>query len=114
MAGPGPDDVDGFVQGLAQAGLLQHDPVVAQALRSDVRGWSTCSVQRRVARATGLDRSAIRRIRRSERAVGLLSQGVPPAEVAATVGYADQPHLTRSLRLLVGQSPAQIRRSAGG
>ena len=121
---PAPDDADAFVQGLARAGLLVHDPVVAQALRNDavgpagrdhaVRGWSTRSVQRRVARATGLNLGAIRRIRRSEHAVELLSRGVLPAEVAARAGYADQAHLTRSLRLLVGQSPAQVRRSASG
>jgi AraC-like DNA-binding protein len=113
---PGPEDADApvFVQELAREGLLVHDPVVADALSGDIRGWSTRSVERRVARATGLNRGAIARIRRAERAVELLSWGMPPADVAARTGYADQSHLTRSLRHLVGQSPAQIGRSSAG
>src|SRR5829696_3006744 len=105
---PGPDDADVFVHRLAQAGLLVHDPIVAEALSGEVPGLSTRSVERRVARATGLNRGAIERIRRAERAVELLSRGVPPADVAGRTGYADQPHLTRSLRRFVGQTPSQI------
>jgi AraC-like DNA-binding protein len=81
---------------------------VAEALSGDVQGLSTRSVERRVARAAGLNRGAIERIRRAERAVELLSRGVPPADVASRTGYADQPHLTRSLRRFVGQTPSQI------
>jgi len=105
---PGPDNADDFVHRLAQAGLLVHDPIVAEALSGEVPGLSTRSVERRVARATGLNRGAIERIRRAERAVELLSRGVPPADVAGRTGYADQPHLTRSLRRFVGQTPSQI------
>jgi AraC-like DNA-binding protein len=61
-----------------------------------------------VARATGLSRGALRRIGRAERAVEMLSRGVAPTEVARRAGYADQPHLTRSLRRFVGQTPGQI------
>jgi AraC-like DNA-binding protein len=105
---PGPDTADVFVHRLAQAGLLVHDPIVAESLSGDVQGLSTRSVERRVARAAGLNRGAIERIRRAERAVELLSRGVPPADVASRTGYADQPHLTRSLRRFVGQTPSQI------
>jgi AraC-like DNA-binding protein len=105
---PGPDNADGFVHRLAQAGLLVHDPIVAEVLSGEVHALSTRSAERRVARATGLNRGAIERIRRAERAVELLSRGVPPADVAGRTGYADQPHLTRSLRRFVGQTPSQI------
>lgn len=105
---PGPDDADDFVHRLVRAGLLVHDPIVAEALSGEVQGLSNRSVERRVARATGLNRGAIERIRRAERAVELLSRGVPPADVASRTGYADQPHLTRSLRRFVGQTPSQI------
>ena len=87
---------------------LVHDPIVAEALHGDVDGYSTRSLERRVARATGLSRGVTERIRRAERAVELLSQGRPASEVAGRTGYADQPHLTRSLRRFVGQTPAQI------
>ncbi|MGH9261639.1 MAG: helix-turn-helix domain-containing protein, partial [Acidimicrobiales bacterium] len=105
---PGQDTADVLVDRLVRAGLLVHDPIVAEALSGDVQGLSTRSVERRVARAAGLNRGAIERIRRAERAVELLSRGVPPADVAGRTGYADQPHLTRSLRRFVGQTPSQI------
>jgi AraC-like DNA-binding protein len=54
------------------------------------------------------------RIRRAEQAVELLSRAVPASEVARRTGYADQPHLTRALRRLVGQTPSQIGSSAPG
>jgi AraC-like DNA-binding protein len=111
---PDPDTADTFVDRLVRAGLLAHDPIVTEALDGHVAGFSTRSLERRVARATGLSRGAVGRIRRAERAVELLSRGVPPTEVARQTGYADQPHLTRSLRRFVGQTPSQIGRSAPG
>jgi Helix-turn-helix domain len=111
---PGPETADVFVDRLVHAGLLVHDPIAAEALHGDIVGFSTRSLERRVARATGLSRGAMRRIRRAGRAVELLSGGVPASEVARRTGYADQPHLTRSLRRFVGQTPAQISRSAPG
>ena len=41
-------------------------------------------------------------------AVVLLRAGLSPAEVAATAGYADQPHLSRETRALAGASPGQL------
>lgn len=105
---PGPDNADVFVDRLVRAGLLVHDPVASAALQGDVEGPSTRSVERRVARATGLTRGAIRQIQRAEQAVGLLSRGVSPLDVVRRAGYADQPHLTRSLKRFVGQTPSQI------
>lgn len=50
--------------------------------------------------------------RRVERARGLLLAGMPIAEVAATAGFYDQPHLTRQLRQMIGTTPAAYRRVA--
>lgn len=111
---PGPGNADVFVGRLVQAGLLVHDPIAAAALRGDVEGLSTRSVERRVSRATGLTRGAITQIRRAERAVGLLCRGDSPIDVARQAGYADQAHLTRSLRRLAGRTPSQIAMSAHG
>lgn len=105
---PGPDNADVFVDRLVRAGLLVHDPVASAALAGDVAGLSTRSVERRVSRATGLTRGAVRQIRRAESAVELLSRGVSAVDVVRRVGYADQPHLTRSLKRFVGQTPSQI------
>jgi methylphosphotriester-DNA--protein-cysteine methyltransferase len=113
---PGPEaPAEELVDRLAHAGLLVHDPVVSEAVRGGaVDGHSTRSLERRVRRATGLSRGTWQRIARAERAVELLTRGMTASEVAHHVGYADQPHLTRSLRRLMGQTPAQIRRSAAG
>jgi hypothetical protein len=105
---PGPDDADSFVTRLARAGLLVHDPVAAAAVAGEVTGLSPRSLERRVRRATGLSRGTILQIRRAERAVDLLTRGMAPRDVARHAGYADQPHLTRSLTRYVGQTPARI------
>ena len=109
---PGPDNVDVFIDGLVRAGVLAHDPVASAAVLGDVDGLSTRSMERRVSRATGLTRGAIGQIRRAEKAVELLARGVSAVDVAYRAGYADQPHLTRSLKRLVGQTPSQIVTSA--
>jgi hypothetical protein len=105
---PTADNDDVFVERLVRAGLLVHDPVVTAALHGELDGFSTRTVERRVKRATGLTRGMIRQIQRAERAVELLSRGVAALDVVRITGYADQPHLTRSLRHLVGQTPSQI------
>jgi AraC-like DNA-binding protein len=43
--------------------------------------------------------------------VTLLEQGFTIADAIYQAGYADQPHLTRSLKHFVGQTPAQILRT---
>jgi hypothetical protein len=109
---PRPDNADVFAERLARAGLLVQDPVVPAALHDDASGLSARSVERRVSRATGLTRGTIRQIRRAEAAVELLIQGISAHDVARRAGYADQPHLTRSLRRFVGQTPSEIATSA--
>ena len=109
---PGRDDVDAFVAKLVRTGLLEHDPVPQAAVHGPADGLSARSLERRVSRATGLTRGGIRQIRRAELAVRMLTEGVAPIDVALRAGYADQPHLTRSLRRFVGQTPAEIAASA--
>jgi AraC-like DNA-binding protein len=109
---PTRDNVDALVDKLARAGLLVHDPIAGAAVNGDASGLSARSLERRVARATGLTRGAIRQIRRSEIAVELLTRGASARDAAGEAGYADQAHLTRSLKRLVGQTPAVIAASA--
>jgi AraC-like DNA-binding protein len=113
---PRPDNSDVFVDRLVRAGLLVHDPVAAEIAaemaNGGVQGLSARTVQRRVARATGLTRGAIRQIRRAEAAVELLAGGVSACDAARQAGYADQAHLTRSVKRFVGQTPARISSSA--
>jgi AraC-like DNA-binding protein len=55
-----------------------------------------------------MTRGQIRQIDRARRACGLLQAGNSIADVVELVGYSDQPHMTRSLKLLAGRTPARI------
>lgn len=81
--------------------------IVAQAL-SGAAWMAERTVQRHIADATGLTRKKMTSIRRAQQAFTLLQTGYTIPEVIATVGYVDQSHLTKSLKLLAGQTPAQI------
>jgi Helix-turn-helix domain len=105
---PTPDNADVFVDRLVRQGIVVRDAVVADACRSDVDGVSTRTLQRRVARATGLTRRTIRQIARAEAAVEALGKGVKPADVVFSLSYADQAHLIRSVKRFMGQTPAQV------
>jgi AraC-like DNA-binding protein len=109
---PNRHNADVFVDRLVRAGRLLHDPLPLAALHGDAGGLSTRSVERRLSHVTGLTSGVIRQIRRAERAVELLSAGVPAAEAARRAGFADQPHMGRSLKRFVGLTPSQIARSS--
>lgn len=47
---------------------------------------------------------------RARRALELLEDGLSPAEAALEAGFADQSHLTRTLRQVEGRTPGQVRR----
>jgi hypothetical protein len=102
------DNADTFVERLVRAGLLVREPVVAAALQGEVRDLSLRSVQRKFLMVTGLTHNSIRQIERARQALMLLQQGVSILDTVEQAGYSDQPHLTRSLKQLTGQTPAQI------
>jgi hypothetical protein len=105
---PSVENADAFVDRLVRDGLLVRDGVAVAALHGEANGFSRRTLERRVARATGLTRGTLRQIERAEQAVDALGRGIPPHEAARRLGYADQPHLNRSLRRFVGQTPAEI------
>lgn len=102
------ENVDLFIARLVREGLLVHEPIVAATLQNQAINLSVRSVQRRFLHATGLTHGAVHQIERARRAAALLQQGVSILDTVEQVGYADQPHLTRSLKRLVGQTPAQL------
>lgn len=102
------ENADAFVAQLARRGLLVYEPVVAATLQGRPGSLSLRSEQRRFLRATGLTHGAIRQIERARYATALLRQGAAIGDAVFQAGYFDQPHLTRSLRRFVGQTPAQI------
>jgi methylphosphotriester-DNA--protein-cysteine methyltransferase len=106
------ENADIFVDRLVRNELLAREPVVDTALQSDPPVLSVRSVQRRFLRATGLTRGTLSQIDRARYATSLLQQGVSILETVDRAGYADQPHLTRSLKYFIGQTPAQLFRKS--
>ena len=102
------ENADTFVARLVNAGLVAHDPVVDAAMQGELVDVSSRSVQRRFAQATGLTQSTIRQIERARSAMVQLKQGVPILDVVHESGYYDQPHLTRSLKRWLGETPAEL------
>jgi AraC-like DNA-binding protein len=105
---PDYDNADSFINRLVREGLLVRDGVVELALEGHVNDLSVRSVERRVRRTTGLTRGVIRQIERAHKAVQLLDQGIPILDAVEQAGYADQAHLTRSLKRFIGQTPAEV------
>jgi hypothetical protein len=106
---PDLENAEAFVARLARAGVIARDPAVAAALRGEPGALSPRSAQRHFLHATGMTRSAHRQVARARHAALLLQHGVSVVEVVHAAGYFDQAHLTRSLRHLVGDTPASIR-----
>lgn len=102
------DNAEGLVEQLIREDLIGSEPVVAAALRGTGVDLSLRTVQRRFLAATGLTRRDVRQIERARMAGVRLGEGAAPAEVATELGYFDQPHLTRSLRRFLGQTPAEL------
>ena len=101
-------ELEAFADRLLDVGVLRADEEVRRALSGDDAGYSERQWQRRVRDATGLTRKQISQLDRARRAFELLQQGVAPAECAQRCGYSDQAHLTRSLRIFHGSTPARI------
>jgi AraC-like DNA-binding protein len=106
------ENADAFVQLLVRKGLLVRDPVVDAALQGQLVDLSARSVQRHFLRTTGLTQGAVRQIERARHATRLLQEGASVADTAVEAGYFDQPHLTRSLKYFIGQTPKEISRNA--
>ncbi len=102
------ENADTFVAKLIREGLLTHDGVVDAVLQEQPQPLSIRTVRRRFLLATGLTHKAIQQIERAHRAAALLRQGVSILDTVYQAGYFDQPHLTRSLKYFIGQTPAQI------
>jgi AraC-like DNA-binding protein len=105
---PDYENVDTFVDRLVRNNVLVRDPVVDAALKDQPQDVAPRTVRHRFLRTTGLTQSYIRQIERAQRAATLLEQGLSILDTVEEVGYFDQPHLTRSLKRFVGQTPAQI------
>ena len=108
---PTPQNVDVFVDRLERAGLLVVDPLIDELWHGGaVRGVPERTAQSRFARAVGLSRRTLQVIERARYAARRLRAGAAIADVVSEAGYYDQPDLTRSLRRLIGHTPADLAR----
>ncbi|CAL9601876.1 AraC family transcriptional regulator [Streptomyces sp. enrichment culture] len=105
---PGADRVARLVRDRLADELLA--PPSLAALATDL-GLSRYQLLRAFRTATGMPPYAWLAQHRVARARGLLDAGLRPAEAAALVGFADQAHLTRWFRRVLGVTPAAYRNS---
>jgi AraC-like DNA-binding protein len=102
------ENAETFVSRLVRDGLLIYDPLVEKVLQGEPASLSLRTVQRRILTATGITHGTLSQIERARYATRLLKQGVSILDTVEQAGYSDQPHLTRALKHLIGQTPAQI------
>ena len=109
---PSFENAEGLVDRLVRRGVLARDELVESAAAGRPRAISPRSMQRHFLAALGMTPKQLSQIQRACRAVELLGGGMAPATVAAELGYSDQPHLTRSLKAIMGKTPGDLTRSA--
>jgi hypothetical protein len=102
------DNADTFVEWLVRDDLLVIDPAVPAALQGEPGDSSLRTLQRHFLQATGVTHSLIRQIERARYAALLLKSGASIADAIQEAGYFDQPHLTRSIKHFIGQTPAEL------
>jgi AraC-like DNA-binding protein len=85
----------------------RRDQRVSLAELSDVAGLSRFELVRRFREQNGVTPHAYQTNLRVEEARRRLAAAMPPAEVAAVCGFADQPHLSRVFKRAVGVSPGR-------
>jgi hypothetical protein len=107
---PGYDNAESLVVRLARAGVIARSHATDAAVEGDVDWMSERSVQRHFRRVTGMTFSSYQQIQRARRAAALLASGKSVLEATSGAGYFDQAHLTRSVKQLIGMTPARLAR----
>lgn len=102
------DSAEDFVQRLAFAGVIARSDAASAMLEGDPVRASLRSLQRHFHQATGLTLGGHQQIQRARNAAALLMDGAPLLDATFDAGYFDQPHLTRSLKRLIGMTPARL------
>ena len=71
---------------------------------------SLAHASRTFVKSHGMAPQLLRRELRCRRALRLLVEGWPLVQIATMSGFADQAHLTRTLRAATGAPPSRLRR----
>lgn len=104
------ENVEVFVEWLMRDNVLVCDELISQVMAGGSTEFSERTIRRRFLHTTGMTPSKLRQIKRARHAVSLLEQGCSLADTALIAGYADQPHMTRSIQHYFGQTPMQLTR----
>jgi hypothetical protein len=104
---PDYENVEVFADRLVREEVLVFDPVINEVLHGHLPQMPPRTVRQHFLRAIGVSLSHIWQVERAQRAAALLEQGVAILDTVYQVGYFDQPHLTRSLKHFIGQTPKQ-------
>lgn len=102
------DNAEALVGRLTELGILHKNDVVDRALSTNPKALSERSVQRHFTNTTGMSRKSFEQIRRAQHAVRLLKDGASPADAAQIAGYADQPHMAKSIKKLMNTRPSAV------
>jgi AraC-like DNA-binding protein len=97
-----------FIEDLISRKILNANLAIAEVLKGEELPMSTRTLQRHFLDTTGITKNKSEQIVKARKAFILLQEGKRIADVAYDLGYADQAHLTRSLKFLSGQTPGQI------
>ena len=104
-------NAEGLVARLARRQVITRDELVARCVEGHAPAMSPRSVQRRFQQVLGITAKSLTQIQRAQRAVEILRSGRSVVDVAHEVGFADQAHLTRSLRRWLGTTPGGVARA---
>lgn len=104
------ENAEAFVARLARKGIITRDAVVGAVWGGERPDVSSRTVQRHFLDATGMTIGQAQRVERARRAAIMLGEKRSILDTVHDAGYFDQAHLTRSMKLLIGQTPAEIRR----
>jgi AraC-like DNA-binding protein len=107
---PSYDNAEDFVVRLAHARVIALSHATDAAIERDHSRMNQRSMQRHFRRVTGMTVSNYQQIERARHAAALLMDGSSVLDATFDAGYFDQAHLTRSVRHLIGTTPARLAR----
>ncbi len=102
------DNAEGLVEKLQRARILARDEVVESIAGGRSRAQSERTAQRHFRRITGMTPNYYSQIQRALNALALLRRGEQAITVAQELGFHDQFHMSKSLKIILGQTPSQI------
>jgi AraC-like DNA-binding protein len=107
----GAHDADPMIR--AAVPWLVHYPAVRVGDLARLIGLSGRQLQRRFHAAVGYGPKVFQRIMRFQRLLAAASESQDQAQLAGSLGYADQAHMCREVREFAGESPRSLLGQAG-